>query len=335
MSFKSAIHLLLTTFMLFYVIQFAQANVQVDGLGPTFNVTGRINVTNDTPLGSIISEKFTSSSYTARVLFDNTTSGTIGALSFSTTATLSYGNDVYETGTPGIGVRYFVTVSSDSFFGSSQAGEYPIQNGSFKWSFNPTISGETRDFTIPVAVQFVKTGNINSVSTITTIPAVAVTAFNHTQDSWPKKDIVGTGSSVTITKSTCSQPGSPTINLPQVRASDFPNVGSVSGEQQFTIKSTCTGNVKFQFTFKLSSDFLVPNKSILKNKLVDSGAAKGYGIQIVDENSSEIDANKAIYKTTTDSDEFSKVFKARYYRTSEDVQPGKIESALLYTFDYY
>lgn len=334
MSFKSAIHLLLTTFMLFYVIQFAQANVQVDGLGPTFNVTGRINVTNDTPIGSIISEKFTSSEYAAKVVFDNLTLGNTGALSFSTTAALSNGNDVYETGTPGIGVRYFVTVSSDTFFGSSQAGEYPIQNGSFRWDLNPTAPG-TRDFTIPVAVQFVKTGNINSVNAINTIPVVEVKAYNHTSGTWPKINIVGAASSVTITKETCSQPGSPTINLPQVRASAFPSVGSVGGEKPFSIDSNCSGNVKFQFTFKLTSDFFDPYKSILKNKLVGSGAAQGYGIQIVDENSNVIDANSAIYKTTTDSDNFHKNLKARYYRTGDTVQPGKIESALLYTFDYY
>ncbi|MFZ3388420.1 fimbrial protein [Buttiauxella gaviniae] len=333
MSFKSAIHLLLTTFMLFYVMQFAQANVQIGGSGPTFNVTGRVNVTNDTPLGSIISEKFISSAYNAIVVYD-ISEGTTGAIGFSTTATLSNGNDVYETGTPGIGVRYFVTVSSDPFFGSSQTGEYPIQNGSFKWVLNPTATG-TRNFTIPVAVQFVKTGAIDSATTITSIPAVKVTAFNHTTSTWSKTDIVSGTSSVTITKSTCSQPGSPTINLPQVRASAFPSAGSVSGEKPFSIDSNCSGNVKFQFTFKLTSDFYNSSKSILNNKLTGPGAAKGYGIQIVDENNNEIDANNAIYKTTTDSNNFHKSLKARYYRTNDMVQPGKIESALLYTFDYY
>lgn len=336
MSFKIIFHLTFSIFIFFFTAQFSYANIQIDGAGPTFTVSGRVNVTNDTPNGTVISEKFIAPSpYSGTVNFQDN-DGTTGSVVFATTALLAYGDDVYATGTQGIGVRYFLTVSSDPFFGSPQAGEYTIKNKSFTWNLNRTSPTGTKDYSMPFAVQFVKTGNIiGTVNTISTIPNVTVTVYNHTGYPWSKLDMVSNISNVTVTNSTCSQPSSPTINLPQVRASDFATIGSVSGEKPFSIDSNCSGNVKFQFTFKLTSDFYDPSKSILKNKLSGPGAAQGYGIQIVDENNDEINANNAIYKTTTDSTNFHKKLKARYYRTSQDVQPGKIESALLYTFDYY
>ncbi|MFP2504978.1 fimbrial protein [Buttiauxella gaviniae] len=335
MSFNMIFQLVFYVFIFFFATEFSYANVQIDATGPTFTVTGRVNVTNDTPNGTVISEKFIAPSpYSGSVNFTNDT-GTIGSIVFATVATLAYGDDVYATGTQGIGIRYFLTVSSDSFFGSSQTGEYTIKNKSFTWNLTRASQTGTKSFSMPFAVQFVKTGDVGTVNTINTIPLVTVNAYNHTGTAWPKPNMVSSSSNVTVTNSTCSQPGSPTINLPQVRASAFPSAGSVSGEKPFPIDSNCSGNVKFQFTFKLTSDFYNSSKSILNNKLTGPGAAKGYGIQIVDENNNEIDANNAIYKTTTDSNNFHKSLKARYYRTNDMVQPGKIESALLYTFDYY
>lgn len=165
MFFKNTYQTILIFTLAVFWASHSYANVLIEGLGPTATISGRVNVTNDTPIGSVISEKFPVVQYQATLLRD-ATAGTVGGFTFSTNAAAIYSNDVYPTNVPGIGVRYFVNTTSNPALGSQQSGEYTIKSQQFKWNFSPSTVGQSVNFNIIAAVQFIKTGAVTQTNNI-------------------------------------------------------------------------------------------------------------------------------------------------------------------------
>lgn len=321
--------------------QCAGGSTCINGSGPTASVavTGRINVSPDTPSGAVISDRIQAPDYLVQVQ-QNGAPNVSGSLTFDVAAgNLAPGfNDVYNTSIPGIGVRYFLTFPPNSSINPDVTGERTIASSSLRWTVAPPVNGGPWAINIGRAVQFVNLTQGAKTGTISTVPTVSATARVSTCGgcTWAQVQMFnGSVTGGTLATRTCTLQQVPDIVLPQAPARDLPSVGSTASPRNFSIGANCSGPLLFSLRFNAATNFENASISLLKNTIADATGAKGYAIQIVEGGTgASIDAVNKRYETAVDSTTFQQDFTARYYRFGASPTGGRIQSVLIYTLDY-
>ncbi len=320
--------------------QCAGGSTCIAGNGPTAAVvvTGRINVSPDTPAGAVISGRIQAPGYAVEVT-QNGAPNVSGALLFRVAAgNLAPGfTDVYNTNIPGIGVRYIVTLPSNPSVNPDLVGEWRITNSQLRWALRPPANGGPWALNVGRSVEFVNLTQGAKAGTITTVPQVATIATVSTSaDEWGAVPLYnGSVTGGTLSTRTCTLQQVPDIALPQMPARDLPSVGSTVSPRNFSISATCSGPLVFALGFSVATGFEDMSISLLRNSVTDATGAKGYGIQIIEGGTgATINANVKQWVTTVDSTTFRQDFTARYYRFGATPTGGRIQSVLIYTLDY-
>ncbi|MFC3814314.1 fimbrial protein [Lysobacter sp. GCM10012299] len=323
--------------------QCAGGRTCISGTGPEIAVavSGRLNVAPDTPVGAPISGVIPLAPYAISVEQNGAPTSYGWFNFFVAPGNVAPGfNDVYLTNVAGIGVRYFLDYPpTDPSLASTAAGRRTIQNSYVFWETHPPANGGPWLVNIGRSVQFINLTVGPKSGTVTTVPAVTTDARNSSGGSgaFPATGAYnGVVTGGTISARTCTVQPIATIAFPDVPARDLPNVGSTTAPRNFSIVANCSDGLLFSLRFNSNTNFENASISLLKNTLADATAASGYAIQVVEGGTGAvIDAMTKRYETTVDSTSFQQMFTARYYRFGATPKGGRIQSALIYTLDYY
>jgi hypothetical protein len=321
--------------------QCASGNTCVSGSGPSVPVavTGRINVSPDTPPGAAISDRIQLPGYSIAVQQAGAPNVS-GAFTFNVVAgNLSAGfDDVYNTNVPGIGVRYYFTFPPHASLNPAVVGDQTLVDSTYRWTFAPPANGGPWGVTVGRSVQFVNLTQGAKSGTITSVPIVDAAAQTSSQPGanfGQTRAYNGTVTGGTLAARTCTLQPVPDIVLPQAPARDLPSVGSTTSPRNFTIAANCSGPLVFSLRFNTATSFENASISLLRNTVTGTSGAAGYAIQIVEGGTgAAIDATTKQYVTTVDSSTFRQDFTARYYRFGATPTGGRIQSVLIYTLDY-
>lgn len=241
---------------------------------------GSISVPANTAVGTTVST-LAPVTYTLQCTFVNsapiTTSGT-NIATFSTTAALANGTDVYATGIAGLGVRYIFNSSA------CNASNVVMINGaaSVTCSFSGPVGGPYMPAQISVTAQLVVTGPIQGgVSRLTTVPLVAIGfKLSDSPANWGQPNLYTGSATGTLTQATCSvTQRDVAVSLPNVSTGALASsVGAIAGSKAFSLSFSCATGAKVFITV---SDNVNPANQGNTLKLTADSTAQGIGVQIL------------------------------------------------------
>jgi len=139
---------------------------------------------------------------------------------------------------------------------------------------------------------------------------------------------------------TCTTPSFPTVLLPMINQSDF--TGQTAGETEFKLEFTNCPPYMTDIHFRAeASGGTSPNPSNGLLPLTTGSSASGVVVQVL----RGLTGNTPLVlnqwttlsqydKSATTAQNFTLPFRARYYRTSGTITPGKVKAAMIVHIQY-
>ena len=223
----------------------------------------------------------------------------------------SFGNDIFDTGIPGIGYR--IKLSSTSLKA------YPLDS--------ETVTQKT--FDSPASLELITTGPITSGSVI-----AAGDLANWQWDGPNASSMIPAtfrlGNTITFTTPSCTIVTDPiNVTLPTVTTSAFTGVGSVSGKTPFQIGLSCPPATAVA---KITMHTTMADSHPGVIKPAGAGFAAGIGVQVLDANS-----NPMVFEIQTvvnpPNATTSIPYFAQYFQTAPTVSGGNVKGTV--TFDIF
>lgn len=221
----------------------------------------------------------------------------------------------YKTSVPGVGVRFFdKNGGSVRYWGAGNQESFAGY-----WVWNGTNVG----------IELVSLGQVGSGS----VSGGTVTG-TFALDNLTNANV--TFSAFSTTASTCSTSPTIPVELPRVRVSDMPTIGSTAGDQSFGIALTnCPAQLNaIQYQLDAPTGVIdAPSGTFLAKP---ESSTKGVGLVIKDSSNARVSLGAphafSGYNTATGGN-YSIPLKAAYIRTGQIV-PGNLAGTLIYTVFY-
>lgn len=242
-------------------------------------------------------------------------------------------NDVYPTNIDGLGVRYLVTIESDTGCVSVSKKAIPDNGLELTCHVMHSTSPQTG---IVSALEFVKIKNVVASGVVTTIPNVNTTYhLNWDNTTNPINDLWSSTVNVAITAVACSlKAQSINVALGNIEATKFNAIGSGVGSNNFTLGLECDPDANINLTMTGAQNGDTGDSSVLA--LSGAGAAEvasGLGVQIL-YNDTALKLNENIVLKKSAGGVESLPFVVQYYQTKSIVMPGKADATATFNVTY-
>jgi len=255
-----------------------------------------IVVQRDTPIGTVLA--------TVPVPSSGTTLGDCQAGGYSYGGILPYastavGNNVYQTATPGIGIRVSQMYAANGSFVPSSA------------SFNGPVSFADQ----PVTVEVIKTGNMQSGQMNSGV--VAQYRWTGTSPGWITAMQIQFAAPVRVTVLSCSV-NTPNLAVPMgdFLNTDFPNIGATSPAVPVNINLNCSANANVWVSVNATADPSGTTGAISLTGAGNTNFAGGIAVQMLDANKNPLGLNnKFRYANAVAGGALTIPWSARYLRT--------------------
>ncbi|SAL41150.1 type-1 fimbrial protein subunit A [Caballeronia cordobensis] len=284
---------------------------------PVLSFPASVSAGRDTAVGTLISNQVTVPGLVA-----NTTCTTTKNVTVTGTLVPGFSN-VYQSGVPGVGVRFNITGSWNSTFVA-----VPISESL------PPISINTQYYT---RADLVVTGPIGSGS-ITNWPSMNV-SFSGPCISTTMATQPVTGTTI-ITGNTCSV-STPALefNLPKAFAKDLLTAGATTGDTTVPLVLDCPAGVKVAITITDSVNSANRSTALA---LAPESSASGLGIQILNGSTAiAFGPDSAVAGTVNQwtagaaaGGQMQIPLTARYVRAAGTLIPGSVKAKATFTMSY-
>jgi len=227
--------------------------------------------------------------------------------------------DVFETGVPGIGVRFKYLNGQNGGYVTAPHTDVFTPSGSFTGNIN-----NTRE------VLLVVTGQV-STGTFTTPPAMTLTWSGSCFET--KSSTVTLSNLTEITSHTCTPSAPASVSLPSVPAAKLTPVGSTIGDTAFSLGLTCQSRATPYITF---TDVLSPSNRGAILTLDPSSTATGVAVQLVNgQTPISFGPDSAVARNPNQRqlDSTGAAFTARYISTGTPTG-GTVKAAASFTMSY-
>lgn len=259
---------------------------------------------------------------------------------FATTTPLSQGfTDVYQTGVPGLGVRYRLN--------SSQCGasNIALANNSVRLScpFTGAIDDPLKAINATVTAELVAIGPIAAgATTLSTVPAVTIVYSTSVESgTWTQSPLYTGAATGKLTRATCSaSQTNVAVVLPTADTRAFSSgVGAVAAPQAFSLSLACSAGATVSITL---SDSVNPTNQSSALQLTADSTAKGIGIQVLNPGGTPVNfgPDSAVPGNTNQwplgaspNGPLKVPLTARYVRTGA-VSAGTVKALATFTMSY-
>ncbi|KAK44798.1 adhesin 20K [Caballeronia jiangsuensis] len=288
------------------------------GAMPVLSFPATLSASRDAPVGTVLNSKagnagLAASGLTCDVQKDATVSGIL----------VPGSTNVYQTGVPGIGVRFYMTSGWKGSWVSVPVSQTLTQP-------NGTTAHYTR-------ADLVVTGPVGS-GAIATWPSMTV-RFTGSCIATVTATQYLTGS-VAMTSNTCSVT-TPSLDfaLPKALTKDLVAPGATTGDTTESLGLNCAAGVKVAVTL---SDAVSPQNRSTTLSLAPESSASGIGLQILHGTTqvafgpdSAVANNTNQWTAGTASGGAMQVpLTARYVRTTDTLTPGSVKGKATFTMSY-
>ncbi|HCB1501503.1 TPA: fimbrial protein [Klebsiella michiganensis] len=276
---------------------------------------GNVTVQRDAPVGSVLATTVTGAYNNGNAIAGCTREAWTARWELTQWGTLSgYGNGVYNTNLPGVGLRLSSASSGKPLpFESS----YPYNAGG-SWASIPGdgIKGE-----------LIKTGDITS-GTLTNGVLARASVVN--QFYFANVTLNGTN---TVKSEACTVT-TPSVDVPMGDhdKSEFSGAGSTTDWVSFDIGLTCDIGARINVRIDATADASAGSQGVMQP---DSGGATGVGIQLhyrPDDAAVQYGQERFYWQSVYGDDIVQ--LKARYYQTAGTVTPGTANGTATFTLTY-
>ncbi len=216
---------------------------------------------------------------------------------------------------------------------------YPVNNGNQINMY--TGSSDTRGMRLEDVSVLIRGTNLTpGTYSISNIILGTYTATGGSRSA--SKPITIPSLTYTITSSTCTL-NSPAVNLPSMRISDFPSIGSLGGATGLTITAICNddaANTRYSATITDNYTSASNQNGILLNGIDSTSGGSNIKIKLTDTSNVPIPIgplnlnNKFAFGTLSSSKSVSKSFNASYYADVIPVTPGIVKSVSVINLIY-
>lgn len=310
--------------ILFFLLLMAVSDVAIASCSFTGGVTselagylnfGNVTVQQDAPVGSVIATDVTGAYNNGNAIAGCTREAWTARWELTQWATLSgYGNGVYNTNLPGVGLRLSGTSSGKPLPYESS---YPY-NARGSWASIPGdgIKGE-----------LIKTGDITS-GTLTNGVLARASVVN--QFYFANVTLNGTN---TVKSEACTVT-TPSVDVPMGDhdKSEFSGAGSTTNWVSFDIGLTCDIGARINVRIDATADASAGSQGVMQ---LDSGGASGVGIQLhyrPDDAAVQYGQERFYWQSVYGDDIVQ--LKARYYQTAGTITPGAANGTATFTLTY-
>ncbi|QOY73631.1 fimbrial protein [Pseudomonas sp. OST1909] len=241
--------------------------------------------------------------------------------------------DVFNTGTPGIGMIGEVRVTGDYL---------PLINARTLLVRSVRINSSVYNFGMHMRVQLVALAPLSPGRL--TVPGLPLATQWVGPASAKQAAITGAVSSTSInvknTSCELTVPGS--IHLPRVDSSQMPALSDTAGDTVFSISANCGGTYENYQVSYIMTDINSPDNTTSNLKLTQTNdTATGISVQIIDNNNavifgpSDSTTGRQTFGTISLSgNTLAKILTARYIRTGTTITPGTVNAGSTITLSY-
>ncbi|MFZ4832477.1 fimbrial protein [Rouxiella sp. Mn2063] len=281
---------------------------------------GSITVQRDTPAGTVLAERVFARGTDAQKV--NCTNGTwrydLNEFRFATLS--AYGNDVYDTNIPGVGIRmYSTSAGGDVRRPLPYWGNLTVPPAASLW----IGSAKT--------VQLVKTSS-NTIGSGAITPGTLSRGFMNTSPRLYFYTM--TLSNATIVAAACTVTNtSISVPLGQKMTTDFTGVGSTTKNEAFTIPLNCNANTRVKVTLDATADPSGIKGVIALSPSGTEKVATGVGVQVL-YNNNPVTFGSMITVGTAGSGVYNIPLVGRYYQTASKVTSGRANATATFTMTY-
>ncbi|MFU0919846.1 fimbrial protein [Kluyvera sichuanensis] len=237
---------------------------------------------------------------------------------------LLYGNHIYYTSVPGIGIRIWEGTTG------MVNGQY--DNPPFETTTSATyVNGYGYTYNnYSETIEFVKIGRISAGVLPAGIIAQyrAITNVGNMQTMYEiyMNSVVVNASGCTVTTS------SENIYLGEYRTTDFENIGSTSESQPINISLDCNLGTKVNTTISAIADSTQPGTIKLSE---GEEIATGVGVQLLDKNNTPLNIGSQFLIDTVDTEgQYTINWSSHYIKTAEKMTPGIANAVATISFNY-
>lgn len=298
---------------------------------PTYNIYmtfGRIVVSNDTPVGTVLAKKQWTINQSDPVYYCS------GVNDFSARIVagnmVDLGNNVYSTNVPGIGMRF-------SRGGSIQQVYPSVLRSDGGRGAQYRLAGST--FT----AEIIKTAAVTGSGKITT---GKYTTYDWVNGNNPMLDTYIDADAITIVSPSCIIRGGnkQNVDIGSIKSSDLKGVGTVAGGREFNIALECSGgvsatgyaNVNIKYDGNIATGTTL-SQGVLRNERSDSSAANGVGVQILDGQKKPLafEQDYNIGKLTDNQTKYINLaYTAQFYQYLPKINSGVVEAQMIFNVNY-
>lgn len=281
---------------------------------------GSITVQRDTPAGTVLAERVATKGNDDQKVVCTTGTWRYDFNEFRFTTLSAYGNNVYDTNIPGVGIRMYSTSA-----GGDVRGALPYW-GSLQ--FPPAVALWTGS---AKTVQLVKTSS-NTVGAGVITPGTLSRGFMNTSPRLYFYTMTLTNATIVAAACTVTNT-SVLVPLGQKMTTDFTGVGSTTKNESFNIPLNCNANTRVKVTLDGTAD---PSGAKGVLALSPSGTEKvatGVGVQVL-YNNTPVTFGSLITVGTAGSGVYNIPLVGRYYQTASKVTSGRANATATFTMTY-
>jgi type 1 fimbria pilin len=239
-----------------------------------------------------------------------------------------FGNNIYYTNVPGVGIRLARQISTRNSPGASV---YYPQTLNFEQNSDPTFYSPS-NFQVELIKIAPQTGNGPLSSGI-------YTQYIGNGGGGSVLTTQLTEQGITLVTPSCTVATSSKnimVNFGKVPTKEFRGKGSTTAERKFNIQLDCKPGQNIQNTISIRID-AVPdpfgNKGVLEIK-PEKVAATGIGIQLINPNSQPVQFGEDEIVGPSMDGSYVLSYVARYFQVSEKVLPGKADGMATFSVIY-
>jgi type 1 fimbria pilin len=284
----------------------------------TFNM-GIITAQRDTPAGTVLAEVKVPQGALNQTTVCTTGSyrAAMGELRFTTMS--AYGNGVYNTNIPGVGIRMYTHSNNDTGkglipsslnFSTPPAGGIWVQNGR--------------------SIQLVKTSS-NEVGAGAITTGIVARGYI-TSPLLYYATMTLTGGTIVRAACTVTTTSIP-VPLGQKKSDEFTGIGHTTTDVPFKIPLDCNANTRVKVTIDGTADSSGVKGVIALSPSSTETVAKGVGVQIL-YNNAPITLGSLITVGTAAAGTYEIPLIGRYYQTASKVNPGRANATATFTMTY-
>lgn len=245
------------------------------------------------------------------------------SVGYSTSMTLSsIGDNIYDSGIPGIGVKVYYSNSHDTSSGGV------VLTWPRKIETETVALGGSNYYPASeYKVEFWSTGVYSSGHTTFPNPIASIK-----YDSLLTNQATFSNTNFVVNLIGCDVPSTVNVALGDIGGSIFTNVGVTSDFKNFTIPLNCHAGTKIYTTIDATKDS--SNVAGVIQLLSQANSATGLGVQLYYSGGSAVTfGTKTLFKTSSSTTE-SINLAARLYQTQKNVTLGKVSAVAYLTMTY-